>query len=79
MDLIISSVAVKIEKIRRLRLVGIKGSSDSSHFVLEINVGKRRIRHTTTLNWNDNRFGVDLEINHLISASLYVGSDSFRP
>ena len=27
-----------------------KGSSDPSHFILEINVGKRRIRHRTTLN-----------------------------
>ena len=27
----------------------IKASSDVSHFILEINVGKSRIRHTTTL------------------------------
>ena len=26
-----------------------KGSSDPSHFIFEINVGKSRIRHTTTL------------------------------
>ena len=35
----------------------------------------------TTLNLNDvifNRFEVDQEIHHSISASLYVGSDSFR-
>jgi len=55
-----------------------KGSSDSSHFIFEINVGKRRIRHRTTLNLNDNKFGVDLEIHNLISSSLYVGSNSFR-
>ena len=27
-----------------------KGSSDQSYFIFEINVGKRRIRHRTTLN-----------------------------
>ena len=31
----------------------IKGSSDPSHFINEINVGKGRIRHTTTLKLND--------------------------
>ena len=30
----------------------LKGSSDQIHFFLEINVGKSRIRHTTTLNLN---------------------------
>ena len=30
-----------------------KGSSDSSHFIFEINVGKKRTRHRTTLNSND--------------------------
>ena len=42
-----------------------KGSSDPSHFIFGINVGKGRIRHRTTLNLNDgifNRFWVDLEI-----------------
>ena len=34
----------------------IKGSSDKSHFILEINVGKSRIRHRTTLNLNDGIF-----------------------
>jgi len=29
-----------------------KGSSDPSHFIFEINVGKRRIRHRTTLEFN---------------------------
>ena len=32
---------------------GFKGSSDPSHFIFEINVGKSRIRHTTTLKLND--------------------------
>ena len=31
----------------------LKGSSDPSHIIFEINVGKRRIRHTTTLKLND--------------------------
>ena len=30
----------------------VKDSSDSNHFVFEIIVGKRRIRHTTTLKLN---------------------------
>ena len=30
-----------------------KGSSDPSHFIFEINIGKSRIRHRTTLNLND--------------------------
>ena len=31
----------------------VKGSSDPSHFTLKIKLGKSRIRHTTTLKWND--------------------------
>ena len=31
----------------------LKGIPDSSHFIFEINVGKGRIRHKTTLNLND--------------------------
>ena len=37
----------------------IKDSPDPSHFIFEIHVGKRRIRHRTNLNLNDaifNRF-----------------------
>ena len=30
-----------------------KGSPDPSHFIFEIDVGERRIRHWTTLNLND--------------------------
>ena len=30
-------------------MTNIKGSSDPNHYIFEINVGKRRIRHTTTL------------------------------
>ena len=59
----------------------IKGSPYLSHFILEINVGKRRIRHTagiTTLNLNLQPILVDLEIHHSIAESLYVGSASFR-
>ena len=43
----------------------LKGSSDPSYFISEINVGKGRIRHETTLNLIDaifNRFLIDLEI-----------------
>ena len=43
----------------------LKGSSDQSHFIFEINVGKSRIRHRTTLNSNDiifDRFWVGQEI-----------------
>ena len=39
-----------------------KGSSDSNHFIFEIDVGKSRIRHTTTLKLNDeflNRIKMD--------------------
>ena len=42
----------------------LKASLDPSHLNFEINVGKRRIRHTTTQNSNDaifNRFLVHLE------------------
>ena len=31
----------------------LKGSSDPSQFIFEINVGKSRIRHTTTVKLND--------------------------
>jgi len=39
--------------IHKLFLINIKGSSDPSHFIFEFNVGKSRIRHTTTLKLND--------------------------
>ena len=29
-----------------------KGGSDPSHFIFEINIGKKRIRHTTTVKFN---------------------------
>ena len=49
-------------------------SSDfGSCILLENNVGKRRIRHTTTLNLN-----VKKSIQYSISESSYVGSVSFR-
>ena len=31
----------------------IKGSSDSSHSIFEINIGKKWIQHTTTVKLND--------------------------
>ena len=32
--------------------MGVKGSSDKNHLIFEINVGKRRTRHRTTLKLN---------------------------
>ena len=58
--------------------VWFKGSSGPSHFIFEINVGKSRIRHRTTLELNDellNRLKFDFHSN---LESFYVGSDSFR-
>ena len=58
-----------------------KGSSDTGHYIFEINFGKSRIRNRTTLNLNGvifNWFWVDSEIHHSISESFYFGSDSFR-
>ena len=46
------------------RALEVKSSSHPSHFIFEINVGKSRIRHLTTLNLNEatlNRFWLDLE------------------
>ena len=37
---------------RSIGLEKFKGSSDPSHFTFEINVGKGRIRHATTLKLN---------------------------
>ena len=37
-------------------LILFKGSPHQIHFILEINVGKRRIRHKTTPNLNDVNF-----------------------
>ena len=56
----------------------IKGSSGTSHFIFQVNVGKRRIRHRMTLNLNLQSILSQLEIHHSISESLYVGSVSFR-
>ena len=36
-----------------VKMKNIKGSSDPSHFIFGINVGKSRIRHKTTLKLND--------------------------
>ena len=59
----------------------IKGSSDQIHFIFQINVGKSRIRHRKTLNFESRHFncyGASLEIHHSMSESFYLGSDSFR-
>ena len=63
----IKNITFERSTFQKLRIKQIiKGSSDSSHFIFEINVGKRRIRHRTTLNLTDaifNRFWVDLKVN----------------
>ena len=38
---------------QQISLSAIKGSSDPIHFSFEMNVGKSRIRHISTLNLND--------------------------
>jgi len=53
-----------------------KGSSDPNHF--EINVGKSRIRHKTTLKLNDEFLDRLRRWRHLNSESFYVGPVSFR-
>ena len=55
--------------------ISVKGSSDASHFIFEINVGKSRIRHRTTLNLNGiifYRFIVDLEIHYTLFQSRFM-------
>ena len=60
-------VSLKVKRLLQsfFQCFSLKGSSDPSHFIFEINVGNRRIRHGTTLNLNDiifHWFWVDLEI-----------------
>ena len=60
------------------KIWNLKGSPDPSHFIFEINVGKRRIRHRTILYLNYaicNRFWVDLEIQ--FQGLFNVGSAFF--
>ena len=52
----------------------IKGSSDPSHFILDINVEKGRIRHTTTLKLND-EFLDRLKIDDVIEIQSRSMSD----
>ena len=47
-----------------------KGSLDPSHFIFEINVGKRRIRHRTTLDLNESSSIVFDFTSNSISESL---------
>ena len=44
-----------------------KGSSDPSHFIFGKNVGKRRIRHRTTLNLNESSVDFDSIQKFIIS------------
>ena len=38
---------------KSFKYLDFKDSPDQSHFIFEINVGKSRIRHRTTMNIND--------------------------
>ena len=63
------------------RIPGFIKSGYQSQFIFEINVGKRLIRHKTTLNLNDvnlDRLKIDWRCGHSNSESFYVRSDSFR-
>ena len=42
-----------LHDIPKMSQIEVKGSSDPSHFIFEINVGKRRIRYRTTLKSED--------------------------
>ena len=46
------SAMTSCTKISCIERVRIKGSPDPIHFIVENNVGKRRIRHTTTLKFD---------------------------
>ena len=55
-----------------------RGSSDQNQFIFQINVGKRRIRHVTTLKLKDEFLDRIKSVADSNSKSLYVGSASFR-
>ena len=55
-----------------------KGGSYPSHFFFEINVGKGRIRHRTTLNKRHDFEAIEEWVIIQNSESFFVGSDSFR-
>ena len=48
----IAFIPLKTETLFRTNDGDFKGSSDPSHFIFEINVGRRRIRYRATLNLN---------------------------
>ena len=57
----------------------IKGSSDPSHFIFGITVGKSRIRHTTTLKVNNeflNRLKIDFQDGVIQIQSRYMSDPS---
>ena len=52
-------MSFSLQKFTKNIAIDFKGSSDLSHLLIKINVGKGRIRHRTTLSLNDhtlNRF-----------------------
>ena len=47
------TLSLKLKRLPAGKSPVLKGSSDPCRFIFEINVGKMRIRHTTTLKLND--------------------------
>ena len=69
----------KKENYEKTKIKKIKGGSDPSYFIFEINVGKSRIRQTMMLkNELLDRLEIDWRLRHSNSESFYVGTDSFR-
>ena len=56
-------------------MIQVKGSPDPNHFIFEINVGKRRIRHTETLKSNifrstQNRLKIPIQSLYMSNPTL---------
>ena len=54
-----------------------KGSSHQSHFIFEINVGKRRFRHRTTSNLNQVMFRNQLKMRSFKIQSRSMSDPTF--
>ena len=68
------SISLVGESERNMLKVSFKGSSDQSHFIFEIDVGKSRIRHRTTLKLKDeDRLKIISRQRHLNSESFLSG------
>ena len=76
-----STIINQMKQITVIKCISVTSSSDPSPFIFEINVGKSRIRQTTTLTLNDEFLDwlkIDWRCRCSNSESFYVGSDSFR-